>query len=90
MLYLSQLCSLFKLAGISMDFVMINLFSLSLKDKALDLYRLLDDSRLLNWQDLCLSFMQSFILFMKYIETGTIFITFGLVMEKESLNLGGD
>src|ERR1041385_6004339 len=69
LLYLSQLCSLFKLAGILMYFVMRKLFYLSLKDKALDWYRLIDNSHLLNWQDLCLSFMQSFILFMKYMET---------------------
>ena len=60
LLYLSQLCSLFKLAGISMDFVMRKLFSLSLKDKALDWYRLLDDSHLLNWQDLMPLFYAKF------------------------------
>src|SRR4051812_35107476 len=47
LLYLSQLCSLFKFAGISMDFVMRKLFSISLKYKALDWYRLLDNSHLL-------------------------------------------
>ena len=36
LLYLSQLCSLFKLAGVSMDFVMRKLFSLPLKYKALE------------------------------------------------------
>ena len=86
LLYLSELCSLFKLAGVSRDFVMRKLFSLSLKDKASDWYKLLDNSHLLNWQEL----MQTFILFMKFIETGTIFITFGLVMEKVSPKLGGD
>ena len=34
LLYLSQLCSLFKLAGVTMEFVMRKLFSVSLKDKA--------------------------------------------------------
>ena len=34
LLYLSQLCSLFKLAGVMMEFVMKKLFSVSLKDKA--------------------------------------------------------
>ena len=36
LLYLSQLCSLFKLAGVTMEFVMKKLFSISLEDKASD------------------------------------------------------
>src|SRR3954462_10984555 len=47
LLYLSQLCSLFKLAGVTMEFVMKKLFSVSLKDKALDSYKLLDNTDLL-------------------------------------------
>src|SRR4051812_38256204 len=47
LLYLSQLCSLFKLAGVTMEFVMMKLFSVSLKDKASDWYKLLDNSDLL-------------------------------------------
>ena len=34
LLYLSQLCSLFKLAGVTMEFVMKKLFTVSLKDKS--------------------------------------------------------
>src|SRR3954468_23340466 len=49
LLYWSKLCSLFKLAGVSMEFVMRKLFSLSLKDKASDWYKLLDNSHLLTW-----------------------------------------
>ena len=33
LLYLSQLCYLFKLAGVMMEFVMKKLFSVSLKDR---------------------------------------------------------
>ena len=47
LLYLSQLCSLFKLAGVSREFVMWKLFAVSLIDKASDWYRLLDNSHLL-------------------------------------------
>src|SRR3954471_5447301 len=47
LLYLSQLCSLFKLAGVTMEFVMKKLFSVSLKDKASDWYKLLDKSDLI-------------------------------------------
>src|ERR1041385_2198445 len=51
LLYLSQLCSLFKLAGVSMEFFMRKLFSVSLTDKASDWIKLLDNSHLLNWQE---------------------------------------
>ena len=60
LLYLSELCSLSKLAGVSRDFVMRKLFSLSLKDKAWDWYKLLDDSHLLNWQELMSLFYTKF------------------------------
>src|SRR4051812_47290580 len=52
LLYLSQLCSLFKLAGVTMEFVMKKLFFVSLKDKASELYKLLDNSDLLEWPEL--------------------------------------
>src|ERR1044072_1175881 len=90
LLYLSQLCSLFKLAGVTMEFVMKKLFSVSLKDKALDWYKLLDNSDFLNGQSLCLSFMQSFILFVKFTKTRTTSATFGLATERVSFKLGGD
>src|SRR3954469_7695892 len=48
LLYLSQLYSLFKLAGVTMDFVMKKLFFVSLKGKASDWYKLLDNSDLLD------------------------------------------
>ena len=51
LLSITELCALFKLAGVSRDVVMRKLFSLSLKDKAWEWYRLLDDSHLLNWKE---------------------------------------
>src|SRR3954465_8412836 len=52
LLYLSQLCSLFKLEGVTMEFFMKKLFSVSLKDKASDWYKLLDNSDSLEWPEL--------------------------------------
>src|SRR3954463_14008553 len=43
-----------------MEFVMRKLFSISLKDKASDWYKLLDNSDLLNWQDLMCLFYTKF------------------------------
>src|ERR1043165_9616040 len=60
LLYLSQLCSLFKLAGVTMEFVMRKLFSVSLKYKASDWYKLLENSHLLNWQELMSLFYTKF------------------------------
>jgi Retrotransposon gag protein len=60
LLYLSQLCSLFKLVGVTMEFVMKKLFSISLKDKASDWYKLLDNSDLLEWPELMSLFYAKF------------------------------
>src|SRR3954469_19653978 len=60
LLYLSQLCSLFKIAGVTMEFVMKKLFSVSPKDKASDWYKLLDTSDLLEWPELMSLFYAKF------------------------------
>src|SRR4051812_31644719 len=60
LLYLSQLCSLFKLAGVTMEFIMKKLFPVSLKDKASDWYKLLDNSDSLEWPELMTLFYASF------------------------------
>src|SRR3954466_11633692 len=60
LLYLSQLCSFFKLAGVTMEFVMKKLFSVSLEDKASDWYKLLDNSDFLEWQELMSLFYAKF------------------------------
>src|ERR1041385_5711970 len=46
LLYLLQLCSLFKLAGVLKEFVMKKFFSISLIDKASYFYKILDNSHL--------------------------------------------
>ena len=45
---LKNLCELFKIAGVPEDIIMRKLFSLSLKEKALDWYRILDNSQLID------------------------------------------
>ena len=60
LLYLSRLCSLFKLAGVSREFVMRKLFVVSLIDKASDWYGLLDNPHLLDWQELMSLFYTKF------------------------------
>src|SRR3954469_21617509 len=60
LLYLSQLGSLFKLAGVTMEFFMKKLFSVSLKDKASDSYKLLDNSNSLDWHELMSHFYAKF------------------------------
>src|ERR1041384_2862966 len=60
LLYFSQLCSLFKLAGVSMEFFMRKLFSVSLTDKASDWYKLLDNSHFLDWLEIMSLFYTKF------------------------------
>src|SRR3954464_2770677 len=74
LVYLSQLCSLFKLAG---EFFMKKLFFVSLKDKASDWYISYSITLIcLNGKSLCLSFIQIFILYVKFTKTGTSSTTF--------------
>src|SRR4051812_32835362 len=50
LLKLTRLCELFKISGFTRDEVMRKLFAFSLKGKALEWYRLLDHSHLLDWE----------------------------------------
>ena len=90
LLKLIELCELFKLSGMTRDEVMRKLFALSLKEKALEWYRLLDNSHLLDWEELKSLFYSSSILFMKSMRIGIIFIIFILMTERALLKLGGD
>src|SRR4051812_43314506 len=59
-LKLIELCELYKLSGMTRDEVMRKLFALSLKGKALEWYRLLDNSHVLDWQELKSLFYSKF------------------------------
>ena len=60
LLYVDEVCGLFKLAGLPEDDVKKKVFPLSLKDKALTWYRLCDDIRTWNYNRLKLEFHQKF------------------------------
>ena len=56
LLYVDEVCGLFKLAGIPDDVVKRKVFPLSLKGDALTWYRLYDDTRYWNYKRLKLEF----------------------------------
>jgi hypothetical protein len=89
LIYIDEICGLFKLAGLSEDGVKKKVFPLSLEGKALTGYRLLDDTETWDWNRLKLEFHQKFILCIWFIVIGIIYIIFGLVKDKVSLKLGG-
>ena len=60
LLYIKDLCELFKIAGMSKEVIMRKLFSISLKDKAMDWYMLLDNSHLMDWKELMSLFYSKF------------------------------
>ena len=62
LIYVEQICGLFKLAGLPRDEVMIKVFPLSLKGKALAWYRLCNDIGSWNWNCLSWSLTKKFIL----------------------------
>ena len=62
LIYVDEVCGLFKLAGIPDDVAKKKVFPLSLKGKALASYRLCDDIGSWNWNRLKLEFHQKNIL----------------------------
>ena len=60
LMYIDEICGLFKLAGLSKDGVNKKVSPLSLEVKALKCYRLLDDIGMCDWNRLKLEFHQKF------------------------------
>src|SRR3989337_474087 len=60
LIYVDEVCGLFKLAGLPEDEVKKKVFPLSLRDKALTWYRLCDDTGSWNYKRLKLEFHQKF------------------------------
>jgi hypothetical protein len=60
LLFIHELCELFKCAGISMNQVKRKLFSLSLKGRAVEWYRTLKDGRPVEWEEIIPLFYYKF------------------------------
>ena len=86
LIYVDEVCGLFKLAGVPGDVVKKKVFPLSLRGDAS--YRLCDDMRSWNYKRLKLEFIRSFILCILFIVIAITYIIFGLTKEKASLKLG--
>jgi hypothetical protein len=52
LLFIQELCELFKYAGISMNQVKRKLFSLSLKGRAAEWYKTLKDGQPIDWEEI--------------------------------------
>ena len=81
LIYVDEVCGLFKLAGVSGDVVKKKVFPLSLRGDASTWYRLCDDIATLDWNRLILQLM--------FIVIGIVYIVFGLVKDKVSFKPGG-
>jgi hypothetical protein len=60
LLFIHELCELFKCAGILSSQVKRKLFSLSLKDRAAEWYRLLKDGPSIGWEEIVPLFYSKF------------------------------
>ena len=89
LIYVDEVCGLFKLAGMPEDVIKKKVFPLYFKGKALTWFRLCDDMGSWNYKRLKLEFIRSFILCILFIMIVIIYIIFGLTKEKASLMLGG-
>ena len=90
LIYVDEVCGLFKLAGVPDDVIKKKVFPLSLKEDALTWYRLCDDTGSWNYKQLKLKFHQKFYpMHLFHHDRNYIYIIFGLAKEKASLKLGG-
>ena len=90
LIYVDEVCGLFKLAGMPEDVIKKKVFPLSLKGKALTWFRLCDDIGSWNYNRLKLEFHQKFYpMHLVHHDRNYIYITFGLAKEKVLLKLGG-
>jgi hypothetical protein len=81
LLFIHELCELFKCAGISTNQVKRKLFSLSLKGRSAEWYKVLKMANLLARRKLYLSFILNSILLVRFRKIGIKYIIFGLMME---------
>ena len=88
LLYVDEVCGLFKLAGMPEDVIKKKVFPLSLKGDASTWYRLCDDTGSWNYKRLKLAFHQKFYPMHLVLVIAIIYIIFGLAKEKASLKLG--
>ena len=90
LIYVDEVCGLFKLAGMPKDVIKKKVFPLSLKSKALKWFRLCDDMGSWNYNRLKLEFHQTFYpMHLVHRDRNYIYIIFGLAKEKVSLKIGG-
>ena len=88
LIYVDEVCGLFKLAVLPGDEVKKKVFPLSLKGRALTWYRLCDDIGAWDCNRLGLEFHQKFYPMHLVHRDGIIYIIFGLAKDKASLKLG--
>jgi hypothetical protein len=90
LLFIYELCELFKCAGISSSQVKRKLFSLSLKGRAKEWYRLLKDGPSISWEEIVPLFYSKFYPPSEIHKDRNRYITFGLMMERVLPKCGGD
>ena len=89
LIYVDEVCGLFKLAGMPEDVIKKKVFPLSLKGYALTWFRLCDDMGSWNYNRLKLEFHQKFYPMHQVHRDRNYIYNFGLAKEKASLKLGG-
>ena len=90
LIYVDEVCGLFKLAGMPEHVIKKKVFPLSLKVKALTCFRLYGDIGLWDCNQLKLEFHEKFYpICIWFIMIVIIYIISGLAKEKASLKLGG-
>ena len=90
LIFIHELCGLFKCAGITTERVKKKLLSISLKGRAEEWYKLLKNGQSMEWEEMSSLFYSKFYPPSEIHKDRNWYITFGLVMERVQLKLGGD
>jgi hypothetical protein len=91
LLFIHELCELFQCAGISSSQVKRKLFSISLKGRAAEWYRVLKDGPSIGWEEIVpLFYSKLYPPSEIHKDCNHIYITFGLIMERLFPKRGGD
>src|SRR4051794_30853599 len=90
LLFIHELCELFECAGISMDQVKRKLFSLSLKVRAAEWYKMLKNGQSICWEEIVPLFYYKFYLPSEIHKDRNQYIISGLKMERVLPKLGED
>src|SRR3954468_18995830 len=88
LLFIHELCGLFKCAGITIEQVKNKLLSISLKGRAEEWYKLLENGQSMEWEEMASLFYSKFYPPIEIHKDRNLIYNFCLMMERVQIKLG--